>query len=190
MAYRFLFCYVSQTTKECYGSKEGGLTIQAGISLPLCLCCHRQEKWGCRKSPWQLVVLKLLTVAVISGLLISLSVGRNYVTRNVDVYLNWWTEERDHWRTSAQPLSTIWTSGIHWILLVWKVEALLHFFKDVNLNIGVNVLYPQLYLQRTTFCGGLRGLNRKLFVSHLQRSPRYLIIKKLQNTWKHRVYGC
>lgn len=28
------------------------------ISLPLFLCCHPRDKWACRKSPWQLCVLK------------------------------------------------------------------------------------------------------------------------------------
>lgn len=34
---------------------------KARITLPLCLRCHPQEKWACRKSPWQLCVLKRQT---------------------------------------------------------------------------------------------------------------------------------
>lgn len=42
---RIVFCFgtLAKQQRNVMGA-EGGLIIQAGISLPLCLCCHPQEK--------------------------------------------------------------------------------------------------------------------------------------------------
>lgn len=153
MAYHFLFGYVTQTTKECYESSGvSSLNLlweeltKAWITLPLCLCCHPQEKWARRKSPWQLCVLKRQTARsqchFIGCYFTACCRERrlwNHVALNADVFApsgeskSGWMEgrlQRDGPEFTGKLQSNLCPQsepqGIQLILLVWKVEALLH----------------------------------------------------------------
>ena len=153
MAYHFLFGYVTQTTKECYESSGvSSLNLlwedptKARITLSLCLCCHPQEKWARRKSPWQLCVLKRQTARSQCHFIGCYFTAccrekrlRNHVALNADVFA-WSGESKSGWMEGrVQKDGPEFTGelqsnlcpgcepqGIQLILLVWKVEALLH----------------------------------------------------------------
>lgn len=143
MAYHFLFRYVTQTTKECYESSGvSSLNLlwedltKARIILSLCLCCHPQEKWVCRKSLWQLRVLKRQTARSqchFIGCYFTPCCGEKGLWNRV--CLKWWIKVWDEWSSiyrkfTREPKSNLCPEsepqGIQLILLVWKVEALLH----------------------------------------------------------------
>lgn len=180
MAYHFLFEYVTQTTKECYESSGvSSLNLlweeltKAWITLPLCLCCHPQEKWARRKSPWQLCVLKRQTARSqchFIGCYFAPCCREkrlwNHVALNVLVNQSG-DEWRDIYRKTAQssqgnlcPESE--PRGIQLILLVWKVEALLHSLRTwtwtFNLHLHVRFIYNELLCVRAHG----RGLERVL----------------------------
>lgn len=153
MAYRFLFRYVTQTTKECYESSGvsslkllwADLT-KARITLPLCLRCHPQEKWARRKSPWQVCVLKQHTAHSQCHFIgccftpLCRTKGSEIMSLHADVFA--WSGEskvqrewrdiyrKDNPKFTEEPQSNLCPQseprGIQLILLVWKVEALLH----------------------------------------------------------------
>lgn len=151
MAYHFLFAYVTQTTKECYeSSRVSSLNLlwedltKAQITLPLCLCCHPQEKWARRKSPWQLCVLKRQTARSQSHFIGCYFTGCRrekgseimLLKMLMCVRLQWWVKMNGETWTERQPqvigepqsnlCPQSEPGGIQLSLLVWKVEALLH----------------------------------------------------------------
>lgn len=139
----------------CYPNSKGMLWEQQRVSLlsllweyltkawichSFCLCCHPQEKWPCCISPWQLCVLKRHTTCSQSLFFVSLlysilqkKVPWNHICGSLlkVVKPKWgWLEiqkQIDDPKFRGEPQSNLCPgSEPKGILLVWRVEALLH----------------------------------------------------------------
>lgn len=125
---------------------------KAQITLPPCLCCHPEEKWACRKSPWQLCVLKRQTACSQFHFIACYFTPCCREKKSCSfkcwcVCLEWWikagmngqtcTERgpRVHWETSIQPLFRIWTSRNSTNSFSMESGGFITFFEDVNLNV-------------------------------------------------------
>lgn len=128
---------------------------KARISLPLRLRCHPEEKWECRKSFWQLCVLKREAACSRHHFIGSPSSCCREKGSETTwfkcwcVCLKWCKRVRstvDEWRdtqrrpkvhqgTSIQPLSRIWTSRNSANSFTKENRGFIAFFENVNLNV-------------------------------------------------------
>lgn len=157
---------------------------KARISLPLRLRCHPEEKWECRKSLWQLCVLKR-EAACSRHRFIGSPSSRCREKGSETAWFKCWCvclkrckrvrSRVDEWRDvhrgspkfTKEPQSNLCPEseprGIQLILWLWKVEALLHSLRMSTWTykltcINVSFMYNELHCVRPQG----RTLGRKL----------------------------